>query len=314
MEQVNNAHSRATMRRSLEDRMISVVIFIVMTLVFVAIIYPFYYCLIISLNQGRDASLGGIYFFPRKFTLDNYKEVFRDSQLIASYGMTILRTVVGTVSAVLFTGLVAYAMSHRDLAYRKIYMTLMIVAMYFSGGLIPYYMVLRSLGLLNTFGVYVIPSLFGIWNCILMINFFRTIPESLKESAKLDGANEMTIFFRVIAPLSMPIFATIALYVGVGHWNDWYSTSFFAQQNRGLRTLAYMLKELITRANLTSIAGQFAMDMSSAQRQGSAASATYTAESLRMATMIVVVVPIICVYPFLQRFFVKGVMVGSVKE
>lgn len=301
-------------QKSTEDRVISTVILIVMALVFVCTVYPFYYCVVISFNQGIDASMGGIFFWPRQFTLENYQETFKDTQLMSSYFTTILRTVAGTLGAILFTGLVAFALSHRNLMGRKLYLGMMIVAMYFSGGLIPYYMLLRVTSLLNTFWVYIIPNLFSIWNCILMMNFFRSIPESLEESAKLEGANDLTIYLRIICPLSMPIFATIALYVGVYHWNDWYSTSFFAQQNRSLRTVAYMLKELISRANLTSIAGNLAADAASMQREGTAASASYTAETLRMATMVVVVVPIMCVYPFLQKYFVKGVMVGSVKE
>lgn len=307
------AGKRRSARTSVEDGLISAVIFVIMVIIFVMTVYPFYYCFIISFNEGIDASMGGIFFWPRKFSLENYRETFKDAQLMSSYLVTIARTLAGSVSAILFTGLVAYALSHKYLMGRRIYLALLIVAMYFSGGLIPYYMLLRTTRLLNTFWVYIIPSLFSIWNCILMMNFFREIPESLEESAKLEGANDFTIFFRIICPLSMPIFATIALYVGVYHWNDWYSTSFFAQQNRSLRTVAYMLKELISRANLTSITSNLTADAANMQRAGTAAAASYTAESLRMATMIVVVLPIMLVYPFLQKYFVKGVMVGSVK-
>ena len=272
-------------KRTLEDNVISVVIFIVMTIVFITTVYPFYYCVIISFNEGINASIGGIYLWPRKFTLENYEQVFSNQQLMPAFGVTIVRTIIGTLTSVFFTGLVAYAVSHKDLMGRNIYTNMMIVAMYFSGGLIPYFLLIKNLHLYNTFWVYIIPGLLGIWNCILMMNFFRSIPEALEESARIDGANDLVILFRIIVPVSMPFIATIMLFNGV-------------------------LKELISKANLTSITGS---DAATAARAAEAASQNYTAESLRMATMVVVVVPIVCVYPFLQKYFVKGVMIGSIK-
>ncbi len=208
-----------------------------------------------------------------------------------------------------FTGLVAFAVSHKNLIGRNLYTNMMIVAMYFSGGLIPYFLLIKNLHLYNTFWVYIIPGLLGIWNCILMMNFFRSIPEALEESARIDGANDLTIFFRIIVPVSMPVIATIMLFNGVGHWNDWYTTAFYTR-DKSLRTASFILKELISKANLTSITGS---DAATAARAAEAAAQNYTAESLRMATMIVVVIPIVCVYPFLQKYFVKGVMIGSIK-
>ena len=297
-------------QRTTEDNVISVIIFIVMALVFILTVYPFYYCFILSLNEGINASIGGIYFWPRKFTWENYEQVFTNKQLIPAFGVSILRTVVGTLLSVTFTGMVAFAVAHRNLIGRRLYTNMMIVAMYFGGGMIPYFILIKNLGLYNTFWVYIIPALFSIWNCILMMNFFRSIPDALEESARIDGANDLVIFFRIIVPVSMPIIATIMLFNGVGHWNDWYTTAFYTR-NRELRTASFILKELISKANLTSITG--ADNTATAARAAQAAAQNYTAESLRMATMIVVVVPIICVYPFLQKYFVKGVMVGSIK-
>ncbi|MBQ8953713.1 MAG: carbohydrate ABC transporter permease [Clostridia bacterium] len=296
-------------QRTAEDNAISVFIFIVMLFVFIVTVYPFYYCVVISFNEGINASIGGIYFWPRKFTLENYVQVFSNQQLMPAFGVSIIRTVVGTLCSVFFTGLVAFAVSHKNLIGRNLYTNMMIVAMYFSGGLIPYFLVIKNLGLYNTFWVYIIPGLLGIWNCILMMNFFRSIPEALEESARIDGANDLTIFFRIIVPVSMPVIATVMLFNGVGHWNDWYTTSFYTK-DKSLRTASYILKELISQANLTSITGS---DAATAARAADAAARSYTAESLRMATMVVVVVPIVCVYPFLQKYFVKGVMIGSIK-
>jgi len=297
-------------RRTAEDNVISVIIFVVMALVFILTVYPFYYCFILSFNEGINASIGGIYFWPRKFTLENYEQVFSNKQLIPAFGVSVMRTIVGTLLSVTFTGMVAFAVSHKYLIGRTLYTNMMIVAMYFGGGMIPYFILIKNLGLYNTFWVYIIPALFSIWNCILMMNFFRSIPDALEESARIDGANDLVIFFRIIVPVSMPIIATIMLFNGVGHWNDWYTTAFYTR-DKGLRTASFILKELISKANLTSITG--ADNTSTAARAADAAAQNYTAESLRMATMIVVVVPIICVYPFLQKYFVKGVMVGSIK-
>ena len=296
-------------KRTLEDNVISTVIFILMSIVFIATVYPFYYCTIISFNEGINASIGGIYLWPRRFTLENYEQVFSNQQLMPAFAVSILRTVIGTLTSVFFTGLVAFAVSHKNLIGRNLYTNMMIVAMYFSGGLIPYFLLIKNLHLYNTFWVYIIPGLLGIWNCILMMNFFRSIPEALEESARIDGANDLTIFFRIIVPVSMPVIATIMLFNGVGHWNDWYTTAFYTR-DKSLRTASFILKELISKANLPSITGA---DAATAARAAEAAAQNYTAESLRMATMIVVVIPIVCVYPFLQKYFVKGVMIGSIK-
>lgn len=298
------------MKRTTEDIVIDVIVFIIMITVFIATVYPFYYCLVISFNEGIDASRGGIFLWPRKFTLENYKAVFSNEQLLSGFGVTIARTIIGTVLSLFFTGLFAYSLSHKNLLFKNIYITLMIIAMYFSGGLIPYFVLLKHLRLLNTFWVYIIPSLLSSFNAIIMMSFFREIPNELEESARIDGANDLTIFFRIIFPVSSPVFATVALFNGVGHWNNWFDAAFFVN-NRKLKTAAFMLMELINQANLTAV--QQGVAVSEAERSATYATQTFTAETIRMSTMIVVVVPIICVYPFLQRYFVKGIMIGSIK-
>lgn len=296
-------------KRNAEDKIIDFIVYLIIILVIILTVYPFYYCVIISFNNGVDASRGGIFMMPRKFSLENYKAVFADKALLSGFEITILRTVVGTLFSVLFTGLFAYSLSHKDLLFRKFYVALMIVAMYFSGGLIPTFILFKYLHLFNTFWVYIIPNLLSVFNVIIMMNFFNEIPSALEESAHIDGANDLQIFFKVILPVSTPIIATVALFNGVGQWNSWFDSAYYVSNNK-LRTVSYMLMELINRANLTSVAGANAAD---AQRAGSMATQEYTAETIRMATMIVVVIPIICVYPFLQKYFVKGMMIGSVK-
>ncbi len=291
-------------KRTAEDLAISLIVGMIMTVVFVVTVYPFWYSVILSFNQGTDALRGGIYFWPRTFTFDNYDAVFGIDYVYTAFLVTVARTVLGTILAVAFTGLFAFACSHTRLMFRKFYITAMIIVMYFSGGLVPYYMLLRNLKLMDTFWVYIVPNLFSAFNAILMINFFKEIPDSLEEAARIDGANELTIFFRIIVPVSMPLLATMALYSGVWHWNAWTDAAFFVT-NKNLKTLGYVL---ITLINQTEAAAQTVFGKIN---QGEI---TYTSLTLRPAAMVICVAPIVVVYPFLQKHFVKGIMLGSVKE
>ncbi|UVI32784.1 carbohydrate ABC transporter permease [Paenibacillus spongiae] len=295
-------------RRTMEDNVIDIVIYAILIVVFVMTVYPFYYSLVISFNHGIDASRGGIYFWPRVFSLDNYKAVFSNHALLNGFGITISRTVIGTFATLLFTGLFAYSLSYNKLMFRTTYITLLIIAMYFSGGLIPYFILLKKLQLMNTFLVYIIPLMLNAFFTIIMMSFFRELPHELKESAKMDGASEMRIYFSIVIPISAPVFATIALFAGVEHWNSWFDAAFFVT-DKDLKTISFMLMELINKANLTAVQG----GGGDVERAATYAAQTFTAETIRMATMIVVIIPIICVYPFLQRYFVKGIMVGSIK-
>lgn len=226
---------------------------------------------------------------------------FSRSEWLQALFISILRTTFGAITGVLFTCMVAYGLSHSDLMFRKFYFVVIIFAMYFSGGLIPYYVVLRSLGLLDTFGVYIIPSLLNTFFLLIAISFFREIPKELKESAYLDGASELTIFFRIILPVSKPLLATMALFIGVGQWNSWLDSAYFVSRD-SLRTLTYRMMEIINRSQIPQDA------------IAHAAGAGVTSYSLQVTAMVVSVVPILCVYPFLQKYFVSGIMLGSVKE
>ena len=295
-------------KKTVEDYVINSFIYLVVIVVFFITIYPFYYALIVSFNEGMDASRGGIFIWPRKMTLENYEHVFSNKQLLQGFKISTLRTVLGTIISVLFTGAFAYGLSHYELKFRRTYANIMIFAMYFSGGLIPFFILLRRIGLMDTFGVYIIPSMLTPFNAIIMMSFFREISPSLRESARIDGANDLTIFAKIIIPVSMPVFATIALFNGVGHWNNWFDAAYFVTRKE-LKTVAFWLMELINQANITAISGS----TQETQHAGTQAAQQFTAESIRMATMIVVVIPIICVYPFLQKYFVKGIMIGSIK-
>ena len=292
-------------RPTIEDCAVDGFSLVFCILLFIVTVYPFYYVIVMSLNDGVDALRGGIYLWPRKFTTENYRQFLSDSQWITAIGVTVAKTVIGSGLTVFFTCMVAYGLSHEGLLFKKFYNVILLVCMYFSGGLITYYLVLRSYKLLNTFWVYVVPTMFSTYYCILAISFFREIPNDLKESARLDGANELTIFVRIILPLSKALLATLALFAAVGQWNSWSDTAFYAPSNKNLRTLGYLMREVIIRNQVDTTSRQAMMH--------AAQHSTVTATSVQMAAMIIAVLPIMCVYPFLQKYFVKGVMLGAVK-
>lgn len=292
-------------KRSMEDHVISIVVGAVMLFVFFITLYPFWYAVVLSFNEGTDALRGGIYFWPRKWTLDNYNAVFGIDYVSSAFLVTVARTLLGTVVAVGFTGLFAFACAHKNLMFRKFYITAMIIIMYFSGGLIPQYILIRQLGLMNSFWVYILPNLFSAFNAVIMMNFFRQIPDSLEEAAHLDGANDLLVFFRIILPVSMPLIATMALYSGVWHWNTWTDSAFYITDKKYLKTLSNVM---ITLINQSESAAQTVFGKINQKE------ITYTAMTLRPAAMVICVVPVVIVYPFLQKYFVKGVLIGSIKE
>lgn len=288
-------------RRTAEDWVLDIIIYLFCILVLIVTIYPFWYVLVISFNEGVDATRGGIYFWPREFTLENFKNFVTDVKWLRGLWVTVLRTVIGTGIGVLFTTFIAYGLSFQDLAYRKVYMTLVLISMYFSGGIIPYYTLLQSLHLTNTFAVYVIPGALNTFFLLVGISFFTDIPASLRESAKIDGASEMMVFRKIILPISKPFIATLILFIGVGHWNNWYDSTFFVR-DKNLMTLSYLMMEVINKTKTTATSATYG------------AGSTTTTVSIQCAAMVVAVVPILCIYPFLQKYFVTGIMVGSVKE
>lgn len=294
-------------RSSASDKVLDVVVYIIMIFVFLITVYPFYYAIVLSFNEGLDAVRGGIYLFPRKFSLENYRAVLRIDYIYNAALVTVARTLTGTVATLLFTGLYAYALSHRELMFRRFYMIMLIITMYFSGGLIPYYMTIKYVGLMNSFWVYIIPQLLSAFNTLIMVNFFREISPSLEEAAKIDGAGYLRIFFTVMLPVSKPLIATMALFIGVNHWNSWRDSAFFVT-NKNLKTLSFVLINLI---NQTEAAAK--LSESGAMGTIGLKQSTVVGETLRPAAMIIVVLPIVMVYPFLQKYFVKGIMIGSVK-
>lgn len=278
----------------------------VMAIIVFLTLAPFWFALVGSLNQGLDYMRGGVYFWPRTFTLSNYITVFSDKTIYHAYLITISRTLAGTALHVAFTALVAYGMSRKALAGRNIYLIVMMFTMFFYGGLVPTYLLYKELGLLNNFLVYIVPSMFSVWDMIIVMSFFRSIPEQIVESAKIDGAGEYRIFLQLILPLTKPVLAAIALFNGVYHWNAYTDAMMFTVKD-GLEPVQLFLMRIVT-------------DSSAAQKFGEQAASVMpeeakqiSSETLKLAMMIATTAPILVIYPFLQKFFVKGVLIGSVK-
>lgn len=294
---------RSKRKKSKRDKIFDAVVAVVMAIIVITCLYPFYLAVVMSFNEGLDAQRGGIYLWPRVFTLENYKKLFADGTWGRAFLVTLSRTVVGTAMTVFFTLIVAYGLSFKELIFRKVYYGIFIFAMYFSGGVIPYYILLRSLHLLNTFWVYVVPGCLSLFYIIVATSFFQEIPKELGESARLDGAGEFKIFRGIILPISKPLMATIAIFTSVGHWNAWYESAFFVT-DKGLRTLGYLMISVINSSRASTAKGDASMQ----------AAANTTTLSIQLAAMVIAVFPILCVYPFFQRYFVTGMTVGAVKS
>lgn len=243
-------------------------------------------------------------FYPIGFTLENYKRVFKQNHLASSFLISVLRTFGGIVGTLLVTGLAAYAVSKPRLPGRRWISLVLIIPMYISGGLIPSYVLMYHLHLVNNFMIFVLPNMFWAFNMLLMRTYFEGIPDSLIESAKLDGAGEIKILIKIILPLSMPIIAVIAMYSGVWQWNAWFDSMLYITSPK-LKPLQAILQEMI-KASSTSM-----MQMS--QSGGQAAQSQGSTEAIRMATLVFTTLPIVCIYPFFQKYFVQGIMIGAVK-
>lgn len=289
-------------RKTREDHIVDTVAVVLAIIVFFISVYPIYFCLINSLNSGKAPTA---YLFPSRFTLDNYKVVFRNASLLSSFLMTVLRTVLGTAFAILLMGMAAFALTNRKLVFRRFYMVFGVVTLYFSASVVHQYILYRELSLLNRFLVYILPNLYQFYYIILFVSFFDNLPPALLESAQIDGANEFTLFFRILLPLSTPVIATVALFCGVWHWNDWFHPAFFITSEK-LMTLPAVLMRSMSLADAQQ-SMQKMMSASAMQQSNT------TMETVRYAMLIVAVAPITIIYPFIQKYFVKGMMIGSVK-
>lgn len=288
------------------DRVVQVVIIVLVAMLSLSILLPFLNIFALAFNDGKDAARGGVYFWPRMVTLDNFKEVFKDGAILSAYKITLGRTVLGTALSVALMSLSAYVLHVKTLPGRNFFTMAIAFTMLFSGGTIPYYIQLNNLKLVNTFWVYIFPGAISAYYMIMIRTFYETIPDSLEESAKLDGCGYLRIYWSIILPLSKPILAVIGLYCAVNHWNDWFSGAFY-QRSSKMWPVQTVLQQMLNKAMASTT------EVSNIGQLIAANANTVTSDSLKMAAVIVTITPILLVYPFIQKYFAQGVMIGAVK-
>jgi len=277
--------------------------------IMVVMLYPFINTVAVSFNDGSDTLRGGIHLFPRVFTWKNYESVFLMPSIYTAFTNSVVKTVVVAAFNIFLTAMLGYVLTRREFVFRRFISLVFVLTMYFNAGLIPHYLLIKNLGLLNSFGVYIIPYLISAFNLILIRTYMYTIPESLVESAKIDGAGDFKIFIRIMLPLITPVLATVALFVSVGSWNDWRTTFIYAPTPE-LTTLQYELMRLLQSSMQQNNASGGLPGTTNLQQLESMVTPT----SIRAAITVVAALPILVVYPFLQKYFVTGLNVGGVKE
>lgn len=294
------------MRKSNGDKVVDGIIVFFMLIVVVVMLYPLWNTLITSFNEARDSIKGSLYLWPREWTLFNYQSVFKTEKVYNAFIVSVARTVITMALNVFFSGLLAYVLSHKEFVFRRFLTVFMVMTMYINAGLIPQYFLYRNLGLVDSFWVYILPALVGAFNVIVIRTYINSLPASLVESARIDGASEMKIYFNIIFPLCLPVLATVALWVAVGSWNSWFDSFIFAPKQE-LSTLQYEMMKILSSSMQSGVRQPDYLAESSTSRS------MVTPNSLRAAMTMVATVPILVVYPFLQKYFVT-VNIGSVKE
>ena len=286
---------------STEDLIFEIVLVIFMTIFMLATVYPIWNTLALSFNDGYDALAHKIHFWPHMWTTDNYVRVLKDKALLTAFSNTFWRTIICTLSQVLINALLAYVISRKRFLFKRSVSLFWLVTMYVSGGLIPTFILYKWLHLINTFWVYIIPGAVSAFNMLIVRNYMLGIPDSLEESAEIDGAGYFTIFTKIISPLCKPVYATIALFIAVWQWNDWLVTKFYiidVEKKDSLTVLQYQLMKLLDVTHNVYV-NDFRRT---------------TPQTVSCAATILTMLPIVCVYPFLQKYFVTGLTIGGVKE
>jgi len=276
-------------------------------------LYPFWNTIVISFNDAMDSMRGGINFWPRQFTWFNYEVIFQTGAIPRAFFISVSRTLINMITSIFFTAMLAFALSRHDFIMRKTFTFIIILSMYVNAGLIPTYFLNIRLGMFQSFWVYIIPGIVNAFNFVVMRTYMKNIPESIVESARIDGYGDFYIFLRIVLPLCLPVLATIGLFVAVGSWNMWFDTMIYNSGDVRLHTLQYKLMEYLQ----SSQSQGRAMDAGVAAGAAAAAAAgssMVTPMSMRAAITVVAALPILLVYPFMQRYFVVGLNVGGVKE
>lgn len=278
--------------------------YLVMFLILVLMIYPLYYCAIVSISNGVAVTRGEVLWRPVGFDLTAYKVVFGNGQILRAYGNTIYYTALGTLINIAMTALCAYPLSRPHLRGRKAINFLLMLTMFVNGGMIPMYLQVKALGLLDTVWAIVLPGAISTYNMIIMRTFFSSIPEELHEAAQIDGASPFQTFLRIILPLSQTIMATLVLFYAVGHWNGYLSALLYLTDSRKM-PLQMVIRKMVIDSDIAS--------MTTANAASSSAETLITESKLKYAIVMISILPMLVVYPFLQKYFVNGVMIGSVK-
>ncbi len=297
------------MKRSMGEKVFNVVNIVFMILLCVVTLYPYINQLALSLNEGLDAMSGGIYLLPRKFTFENYRAVFSNPDFLSATVISVLRVVLATLISLTVVFSAAYGLTRRNLPYKRGITLFLMIPAYITAGVIPIYMLYRYLHLINSFFVYILPTAFSFYNMVIIRSFLQELPASIEESAAIDGANSMQTMIKIVLPMSLPVLATVTLWVAVGAWNDWTTTLMYVTE-KDLFPLQYLMMRLIKESE---IAQQMASN-AAMMGVGEDTVIQTTSESVKSATMMVSTLPIIAIYPFLQKYFIKGVVMGAVKE
>lgn len=282
-------------------------VYISLSFLFIVTFFPFWNIFVLSLNDASDSLRGGLMLWPRVFTIDSYMSVFRNQEILSSINVTLARTLLGVPLTLLTISMAAYGLKNKDLVGHRYWNFFFVFTMIFSGGMIPNYMVIKSLGLIDNFLVFIFPGMMNVFWMILVRTYMEGLPREIEESAKMDGANDIVIFFRVILPVCLPVLATVGLFSAINHWNAWYDSYIYTSQAE-LKTLSAVLVKILNQYQTGAMLSQ-AQQLAAASKK-----IPVSSESIRMTVTMVATLPIILVYPFLQRFFIKGMLIGSVKS
>ena len=308
-----NQYYTARRQTLISNVIFDIIIYLVLAFVVVATVYPFWNTIAISFNDGFDSLTGGIKLLPRKWTLQNYTNLFQTPRIFQAGIISVTRTVLQTVLSVFCTCILAYALSRKEFVLRKPLTTILVISMYVNAGLIPGYMLIKNLHLLGKYSVYIIPCLVDIFNFILVRTYINGLPDSFVESARIDGANEFRIFLQIIMPLIVPSVAMVSLFTAVGAWNSWFDTYLYCSNKPKLHSLQYVLMSFLQASQNQSSNANDAGAMALAANSG-ASTSMVTPISIRSSITVVATLPILVVYPFVQKYFVVGMTIGGVKE
>ena len=309
----NNDPLALKRRTTIGNIIFDAIIYITLAFVVVVTVYPFWNTIAISLNEGLDALKGGIKLFPRQFTWRNYQNLFKTDRIVHAGIISVTRTVLQTVLSVFCTTTLAYALSRKEFVLKKPLTTLLVISMYVNAGLIPGYMLIKKLHLLGKYAVYIVPCLVDVFNFILVRTYINGLPDSFVESARIDGANEFRIFIQIIWPLIVPSIAMVSLFTAVNAWNSWFDTYLYCSDKPKLHSLQYVLMSILQASQNQSANAVDANSMAVAAASGSSR-ASVTPISTRSAITVIATLPILVVYPLVQKYFVVGMTIGGVKE